>query len=289
MGFFWDYIGRPSTSWDMVTTLRNVLLSVGWTEVYNNNTDTVVLKTAPYTPQRSDYDWGSAHLLLQAVSSYVNIQMGQGWDFDTNTLIPPTVGPRRLDYGYVTSYYYLYANEFWFWLNPARTDASIPGIPAYDSGYVSFAGVALPPRLVENLTNIHEIPPTKMVFLAAPYDTSGTLDAVGDILRSSYADIHVPLYPPRFHQYLPELGVPSNLTGGMRAGWFSSPISWFFISNVVTTTRVLSNTSFSDRGILPYSLVINTTSIAHFEFKIGSRKYVLLRGDSFGRLWARVS
>jgi len=185
VGFTYKYIGRPATALDLMNTIRDNLVSVGWT-LLREYTDASgnafkFLQTAPYTmPDNSNA--GSAVLELRnpATTSHVDIRMWTSWDSATNSPVAPNCpnddngSYLRLAYSYQSGVsYWLYANEYWFALLASSAGAA----PTADAMYHTIAGIALPPQ------GISTAPPYKALFVAAPYNTGGSLIDGGHGLR----------------------------------------------------------------------------------------------------------
>jgi hypothetical protein len=185
VGFTYTYIHRPATALDLMNVIRNNLVSVGWT-VLREYTDASgnafrFLRTAPYImPDNSNA--GSAVLELRnpAGTQHVDVRMWTSWNSTTNSPVGPNCPDDangsylRLAYSYQSGvFYWLYANEYWFALLASGAGAT----PNTDAMFHTIAGVALPPE------GIPTAPPYKALFVAAPYNTAGSLIDGGQGLR----------------------------------------------------------------------------------------------------------
>jgi hypothetical protein len=168
-----------------MNTIRDELVSVGWT-LLREYTDASgnafkFLQTAPYImPDNSNA--GSAVLELRnpAGTAHVDVRMWTSWNSTTNLPVAPNCPDDangsylRLAYSYQSGvFYWLYANEYWFALLASGAGAT----PNADAVYHTIAGVALPPQ------GIPTAPPYKALFVAAPYNTAGSLIDGGHGLR----------------------------------------------------------------------------------------------------------
>jgi len=202
MGFRYTFIGRPATALDLMNVIRDNLVQAGWTLLREftdgSGNNFKYLKTAPYImPDNSDA--GSAVLELRnpAGTNHVDIKMWNGWNLQTNSPVGPDCPNSangsylRLAYSYQAGlYYWLYANEFWFALLQTN---STGGPPFADSYYKTIAGVALPP------SGVPTAPPYKALFVASPYNTSGSLidsnEGTRNLIRDSYRSVYVAVNP----------------------------------------------------------------------------------------------
>jgi hypothetical protein len=193
VGFTYKYIGRPATALDLMNTIRDNLVSVGWT-LLREYTDASgnafkFLRTASYLMPDSS-DAGSAVLELRnpATTSHVDVRMWTRWNSTTNSPVAPNCPDDangsylRLAYSFQSGvYYWLYANEYWFALLASGAGAA----PNADAIYNTIAGLALPPQ------GIPTAPPYKALFVAAPYNTGGSLIDGGHGFRRIIHDVSV--------------------------------------------------------------------------------------------------
>ena len=201
MAFVYNYIGRPTTALDLMNTIRDYLISAGWTLLreYTDGSGNAFkfLQTAPYImPDNSNA--GSAVLELRnpATTNHVDVRMWTSWNSATNSPVAPNCPDDangsylRLAYSYQSGvFYWLYANEYWFALLASGAGAS----PNTDAIYHTIVGIALPPQ------GIPTAPPYKALFVAAPYNTGGSLIDGGYgvrlIIHDGYRGVLVAINP----------------------------------------------------------------------------------------------
>jgi hypothetical protein len=192
VGFTYKYIHRPATALDLMNTIRDNLVSVGWT-LLREYTDASgnafkFLRTASYLmPDNSNA--GSAVLELRnpATTNHVDVRMWTGWNSATNSPIGPSCPDDangsylRLAFSFQAGvHYWLYANEYWFALLASGAGVA----PNADAIYHTIAGIALPPE------GIPTAPPYKALFVSAPYNTAGSLIDGGQGVRRIIHDVY---------------------------------------------------------------------------------------------------
>jgi hypothetical protein len=178
MAFVYEFIGRPATGLDLMNTIRDRLVSAGWT-VLREYTDASgnafkFLMNATYImPDGSEAGKAVLELRNPAGTQHVELKMWSSWNTSSNAPVGPDCpnAPNgsylRLSYSHQSGLrYWIYANEYWFAL--LETDAT-GGPPFASSAHKTIAGQVLPPP------GIPSAPPYKALFVASPYNTAGAL------------------------------------------------------------------------------------------------------------------
>ena len=259
MGFQLQWIGRPSTPYGFMTAIKNVLVSAGWSVVYDDGSSRIVVRTASYLGTNGpviDFTVNSTH---------VEIQGHHDWNTTNNQPITPSTPKRRMRYGHQTSeYYWVYANEYWFMTINADSLANWGSSQGREVG-----GVVLPPQ------GITTPPPYHPVFIYGNYDTAGTGESNG---------IQYLAYTGGVNYNCPWFIHPQT-GGSVRTNFIENLGNYSGIpSQPATVFPPFVNGGF---GELPYAL-ISASSGAPFSFTGGNEKYVSVFWYYAG-IYARVS
>jgi len=159
-----------------MNTIRDELVAAGWTLLRgfsDSSGNHMYLQTASYqTPDGNEVGQTVLYLFNPSGTSHVEIRMWERWNSSTQSpqgLSVPATENRRLSYSHQTSlFYWLYANEFWFFLVPADSAGNF-NTGLWNHG--SSAGVALPP------SGIPVAPNYKPIFVLSAYNPAGNAES----------------------------------------------------------------------------------------------------------------
>jgi hypothetical protein len=178
MAFVYEFIGRPATGLDLMNTIRDRLVSAGWTLLSeytdaSGNAFKFLMNASYIMPDGSEAGKAVLELRNPAGTQHVDLKMWNGWNTSSNAPVGPDCPNAangsylRLSYSYQSGLrYWLYANEYWF----ALLETDWTGGPPYaSSAHKTMVGQALPP------VGIPSAPPYKALFVASPYNTAGSM------------------------------------------------------------------------------------------------------------------
>jgi hypothetical protein len=290
MGFVFEFIGRPPTALNLMNTIRDKLVAAGWTLLWegqdSNGNNIKYLRTAPFImPDGSDA--GSAVLELRnpVGTNHVDLKMWNGWDSQTGQPVAPSCpnensgNYQRLAYSYLTIYYFIYANEYWFALLVSN-DSIGSGISG-SNRFKTLAGIAVPPE------GIPTAPQYKALFVVSPYDTNGSLRGAG-------FGTEMIIYSTR-SQY--DCILALNIATGSPTlfSWLSPPGEDFSgrYSGHPDYPPVLVPLFLASFGIMPYAMISSdTTTPIGTQFQIGNELWVnIISGyqGGNGQIYVRIS
>jgi len=286
MAFVYEFIGRPATGLDLMNTIRDYLISAGWTLLReytdsSGNAFKFLMNASYIMPDGSEAGKAVLELRNPTGTQHVELKMWSGWDTLSNAPVGPDCPNAangsylRLSYSYQGGlHYWLYANEYWF----ALLETDWTGGPPYASSYhKTLAGQALPP------TGIPSAPPYKALFVASPYNTAGTfLDAnrgTARLIYSSGASIFVALATHTGTNWWNNFFISSSFPG-MYVGHPDLP-------------PILYPLYLYGHGVIPYAFFTPSTSTPMGSYvRIGNEIWVPIiagEGGGYGQIWARVA